>query len=87
MTAVMLHCTYIDLADIISLIGSLDAAHASTAAGGLHRTRAVCSGSSSSGGGGVRAVLTAQKRHPRVHVSPGPKHTPGSRVAPQQITV
>lgn len=34
-------------------------------------TRAVFSGSSSSGGGGVRAVLTAQKRHPRVHVSPG----------------
>ena len=25
----------------------------------------------SSGGGGKRAVLTAQKRHPRVQVSPG----------------
>lgn len=33
-------------------------------------TLAVFSGSSSSGGGGVRAVLTAQKRQPRVHVSP-----------------
>ena len=32
--------------------------------------RAVFSGSSASAGGGVRAVLTAQKRQPRVHVSP-----------------
>ena len=31
---------------------------------------AVFSGSISSGGAGVAAVLTAQKRHPRVHVSP-----------------
>ena len=33
-------------------------------------TLAVFSGSSSSGGGGVRAVLMAQKRQPRVQVSP-----------------
>jgi len=33
-------------------------------------TCAVFSGSMSSGGGGVRAVLTAQKRQPLVHVSP-----------------
>lgn len=33
-------------------------------------TWAVFSGSMSSGGGGKRAVLTAQKRHPLVQVSP-----------------
>ena len=33
-------------------------------------TLAVFSGSLSSAGAGVRAVLTAQKRQPRVHVSP-----------------
>jgi len=33
-------------------------------------TCAVFSGSMSSGGGGVRAVLTAQNRQPLVHVSP-----------------
>lgn len=33
-------------------------------------TVAVLIGSSGSGGGGVRAVLIAQKRHPLVHVSP-----------------
>jgi hypothetical protein len=32
--------------------------------------RAVLPGSSGSAGGGVRAVLTAQKRQPRVQVSP-----------------
>ncbi len=36
-------------------------------------TRAVFSGSASSGGAGVRAVLTAQNWQPRVHVSPAPR--------------
>ena len=75
MPPVIMPCIYIDLENLISLIGSLDAAYTNSAAGSLHRTRAVCSGSSSSGGGGVRAVFTAQKRHPRVHVSPGPTST------------
>ena len=38
-------------------------------------TCAVFSGSMSSGGGGVRAVLTAQKRQPLVHVSPALHHS------------
>lgn len=38
---------------------------------------AVFSGSASSGGGGVLDVFTAQKRHPRVQVSPAPaRRTP-----------
>lgn len=36
----------------------------------IARTFAVFSGSSSSAGAGVRAVLTAQNWQPRVHVSP-----------------
>ena len=36
----------------------------------LATASAVCWGSSGSGGGGVLAVLTAQKRQPRVQVSP-----------------
>jgi hypothetical protein len=55
----------------------LQAMHSGAASRGRPaRTRAVFSGSASSGGGGVRAVLTAQKRHPRVHVSPA---SPSSR--------
>ena len=38
--------------------------------GASAHTLAVFSGSSGSSGGGAREVLTAQKRHPRVHVSP-----------------
>ena len=37
---------------------------------GTPPTLAVFSGSSGSRGGGAREVLTAQKRHPRVQVSP-----------------
>lgn len=44
----------------------------------FRRTFAVFSGSSSSGGAGVRAVLMAQNWHPRVHVSP-------AKPAPQNV--